>query len=345
MTSPFKAKVGEVVSAPRADQDESKIGIKAMYLRIDSRLIVNQSDLKNKEIRAAGGWELDQKRRSRYSISSMNLDLPLRDCPFVAFDTETSGAYPIGHDVVEFGAVKWFQGQEVGRLQFLLRPRELMSDFIIGIHGITNEMVATAPQMSEKIEEIHHFLKGSIVLAHHAPFDLGFLAVEFEKAKLSLPGEPALCTSLLSRKWISGVENHKLQTLVKHLQVDGGQAHRAYDDAKSCLQVALACFEKMGPDATLRGAIESQGKNLWWRDYSLLFQTEEKIKVLIEAIVNKKHVDLIYQGGSRKGETRRLTPIGIVRNPDGDFLQAHCPQEQSAKRYYLNRIRDVAVVY
>lgn len=275
----------------------------------------------------------------------MDLDLPLNEYSYVAFDLETSGAYPIGHDVVEFGAVKWCQGQELGRLQFLLKPCELMTDFIIGIHGITNEMVQDAPPMSEKIHEIHEFLKGSVIMAHHAPFDMGFMAVEFEKARLSLPSEPALCTSLMSRKWIHGVDNHKLQTLVKHLQVDGGQAHRAYDDAKACLQVGLACFHKMPGDTTLAQAIKSQGKNLWWKDYSLLFSTDAHIKNLIEAIYAKKDVDLIYQGGSTKGETRRLTPIGIVRNPDGDYLQAFCHKDKTAKRYYLNRIGDLAVIY
>lgn len=275
----------------------------------------------------------------------MNLDLPLNEYTYVAFDLETSGAYPIGHDVVEFGAVKWYQGQELGRLQFLLKPRELMTDFIIGIHGITNEMVQDAPPMSEKIHEIHEFLKGSVIMAHHAPFDMGFMSVEFEKARLPLPPEPALCTSLLSRKWIHGVDNHKLQTLVKHLQLDGGQAHRAYDDAKACLQVGLACFQKMPGDTTLAQAIKSQGKNLWWKDYSLMFTPDAHIKTLIEAIMAKKDVDLIYQGGSTKGETRRLTPIGIVRNPDGDYLQAFCHKDQTAKRYYLNRIGDLAVIY
>lgn len=275
----------------------------------------------------------------------MNLDLPLNEYSFVAFDTETSGAYPVGFDVVEFGAIKWQNGQEVGRLEFLLKPREVMSDFIIGIHGITNEMVAEAPLMSEKVREISDFFKGSVVLAHHAPFDLGFMAIEFEKAHLPLPSEPALCTSLLSRKWIHGVDNHKLQTLVKHLQISGGQAHRAYDDAKSCLQVALACFAKMGEDVTLAKVIKSQGKNLWWKDYSLSSLSDGKFKVLISSIRSKHDVDLIYQGGSSKGETRRLTPIGIVRNPDGDYLQAFCHKDKTAKRYYLNRIADVSEVF
>ncbi|XGC80293.1 exonuclease domain-containing protein [Bdellovibrio bacteriovorus] len=275
----------------------------------------------------------------------MNLDLPLNEYTYVAFDTETSGAYPVGYDVVEFGAVKWHKGQEVGRLQFLLKPRELMSEFIIGIHGITNEMVADAPSMAEKIREIHEFFKGAIVMAHHAPFDLGFIAAEFEKAILPLPTEPALCTSLLSRKWIHGVENHKLQTLVKHLNLDGGQAHRAYDDAKSCLFVAQACFEKMGAEMTLAEAIKSQGKNLWWKDYSLLALNDTRFSNLKTAIYAKKDIDMIYGGGSKKGETRRITPIGIVRNPDGDYLQAFCHQEKVAKRYYLNRIGEVEVVY
>ncbi|KHD89263.1 MAG: DNA polymerase III subunit alpha [Bdellovibrio sp. ArHS] len=271
----------------------------------------------------------------------MNLNLPLHDYTFVAFDTETSGAYPVGHDIVEFGAIKWFQGEEVGRLQFLLKPREPMTDFIIGIHGITNEMVQDAPAMADKIHEIHSFIKGSVVMAHHAPFDMGFLAAEFEKYHLSLPPEPALCTSLLSRKWIHGVENHKLQTLVKHLTIDGGQAHRAYDDAKSCLYVALACFQKMDPNVTLTDAIKSQGKNLWWRDYSLAALNESKFVLLKQAILAKQDVDMVYMGGSAKGEVRRVTPIGIVRNPDGDYLQAFCHKEKTPKRYYLNRIADV----
>ncbi len=275
----------------------------------------------------------------------MNLDLPWSEYTYVAFDTETSGAYPVGYDIVEFGAVKWHKGQEVGRLQFLLKPRELMSDFIIGIHGITNEMVQNAPLMSEKVHEIYEFCKGSIVMAHHAPFDLGFLVADFEKSHLPLPQEPALCTSLLSRKWIHGVENHKLQTLVKHLNIDGGQAHRAYDDAKACLYVGLECFKKMGENITLSQIIKSQGKNLWWRDYSLQSLSDSKYKIIIEAITAKKDIDMIYQGGSAKGETRRLSPIGIVRNPDGDYLQAFCHKDKNAKRYYLNRIGDVAMVF
>lgn len=275
----------------------------------------------------------------------MDLNLPLSEYTYVAFDTETSGAYPIGHDVVEFGAVKWYKGQEVGRLQFLFKPREPMTDFIIGIHGITNAMVAEAPALSSHIQEIRDFFRDAVVMAHHAPFDLGFMAIEFEKAGLSLPTEPVLCTSLLSRKWIHGVENHRLQTLVKVLGLEGGQAHRAYDDAKACLQVGLACFEKMGPAMTLAGAIKSQFKPMWWKDFSLAQISNESVRNIIQAIQLKKNIDLLYEGGSRKGETRKVKPIGIVRNPDGDYLYAECLTENTPKRYYLSRVSDAQVCY
>ncbi len=275
----------------------------------------------------------------------MNLNIPIKEVTLVAFDTETSGAYPVGYDVVEFGAVKWSQGREVDRLQFLFRPREPMSDFIIGIHGITNEMVTEAPALVEKIQEISDFFKGSVAIAHHAPFDMGFMSLAFEQSRLALPSEPALCTSLLSRKLIHGAENHKLQTLVQYLKLSGGQAHRAYDDAFACLQVAQKCFDMMSSEVTLEDVIKSQGKSLWWKDFSLSHLSSQKWQALISAIKAHHDVDMVYRGGGKKGETRRVKPLGIVRNPDGDYLQAISHRENVSKRYYLSRIEDVAEVF
>lgn len=274
----------------------------------------------------------------------MDLSQPLDHYTYVAFDTETSGAYPIGYDIVEFGAIKWRQGKEVDRIQTLLKPREPMSDFIIGIHGISNEMVAEAPPISAEIRRIHEFFKDSVALAHHAPFDLGFVALEFEKASLPLPTTPVLCTSLLSRRWIPETENHKLQTLVKHFGFDGGAAHRAFDDAKSCLMVGLECFKRLGA-VSLDEALKSQGKNLSWAEYSILGAHHGVMRVLREAIEQKKNIEMVYDGGSKKGEVRPIKPIGVVRNPDGDYLMGLCLTDNTNKRYYLSRIKDVAITY
>jgi len=277
----------------------------------------------------------------------MDLDLPWDEQTFVAFDTETSGAYPLGADVVEFGAVKWRAGQIVDQYQTLLKPRQPMSDFIIGIHGITNEMVEGAPLMRDRLSEIAEFWQGSVLVAHHAPFDMGFMAVEFEKLKKPLPTEPVLCTSLLARRLIPESVNHKLQTLIKHLKITAGAAHRAQTDAEACLQVALECFrrasEKNSSPVSIRTLQSLMGKALPWSAYSLFQERNPTVQLVIEALQEVRDLDIVYEGGSIRGSTRRITPIGIVRNPDGDYVMAICHLDRAQKRFYLSKIKDAGL--
>ncbi|MEZ0392868.1 MAG: exonuclease domain-containing protein [Pseudobdellovibrionaceae bacterium] len=277
--------------------------------------------------------------------SESDFSKPWTEFTFVAFDTETSGAYPLGSEVVEFGAVKWKGGQEIDSFQTLLRPSKPMSDFIISIHGITNEMVADAPLMSEKISQIHEFLKGSIPMAHHAPFDMGFMAVEFEKHNLPLPSEPVLCTSLLARKLITESPNHKLQTLIPLLKIDGGKAHRALDDARACLHVGLECMNRLGPLTPLSEVLKVVEKDLSWSKYSLLHAHNPTVDKVIECVQKNLHLDISYESSKSKTDTRRITPLGLVRNPDGDFVMATCHRDGAQKRFYLQKIKDAVVAY
>lgn len=265
------------------------------------------------------------------------------DYPLVAFDTETSGAYPVGSDIVEFGAVKWFQGKEVGRLQMLIKPREPMGDFVIGIHGISNEMVENAPPMKSVIVSIHEFMKDSIGLAHHAPFDMGFVAFDFERYGLPLFSTPVFCTSLLSRGLIHGTENHKLQTLVKHLGIEGGSAHRAADDAFACLQVGLKCLSILG-ECSIQKVQEQQVKKIEWAYYSLNFPQSIASQVIRDALLARANVEIIYDKGSRSGKLRPIKPLGIVRNPDGDYLAAICLLDHQKKRFYLQHLKEAAIL-
>jgi len=285
-----------------------------------------------------GKDKLDLDFERAYDLPMTQTAKPWTEFDLIAFDTETSGAWPVGCDVVEFGAVKWSEGREVDHLQFLLKPREPMSAFIIGIHGITNEMVAEAPPIADVVHTIHEFFKDSVLMAHHAPFDLGFMALEFEKAKLPFPRGELLCTSLLARKLISGVENHKLQTLAKALKIDGGAVHRALDDARTCMQVGLHCLNLLGPDATLQEAVEVQGKTLRWTDF-VIPQTGV-MATIAEAIGKKQDVEFIYDRGTA---VRQAKPLGVVRNPDGDFMQAICRNDRTSKRFYVAKIRDVGL--
>jgi len=265
------------------------------------------------------------------------------DYTVVAFDTETSGAYPLEAEIVEFGAVKWRNGKVIDRFQTLLKPSIPMTQDNINIHGITNEMVIDAPAISQQILSICEFIDNSILVAHHAPFDLGFLALEIEKAGLKFPNNVHMCSSLLSRALLA-TTNHKLQTLVKELDLVGGDAHRAFDDAYACLQVFQKCTEKLGSDATLEKLKKVQSKKINWNDYSIYLNSDRKIKALLFGIQNKKTIHIVYDGGKTKNELRPITPKGIVRNPDGDYLNAICEIDHQRKRFYLSKIKDFDLV-
>lgn len=272
----------------------------------------------------------------------MNFDIKklIMDYPIVAFDTETSGAYPLESEVIELGAVKCFQGQVVEKFQTLLRPKQPLRPDNIQIHGITNEMVRDAPLMSEQIVQFGGFINNSVLVAHHAPFDLGFVGLAIEKANLKMPETLNLCSSLISRALLP-TTNHKLQTLIKELNLEGGSAHRAYDDAFACYQVLMKSVEKLGENQSIGKILEIQKKDLNWSHYRIFSSGNQKIISLAKAIEDNKEIQIIYEGGQTKNKTRPILPLGIVRNPDGDYIQAICGLDKQRKRFYLEKIKEV----
>lgn len=271
------------------------------------------------------------------------------DTTFIAIDLETTGKYPLDAEICEMAAVKWRGGQIVDTFQSIIKPTLPMSTEVIAIHNITNEMTANAPTLAEKLHDFHRFISDGIILAHHAPFDLGFLAWEFEKARLGLPRYPVFCTSLLSRALNANVPNHRLATLAQHFNIEAGAAHRALDDARTCLHVALAYFEKLGREAKISDIQGIQMTALPWERFSIEALTErEHFRTLVRALRDRREVIITYEGGSRPGEARRVFPLGLVRNPEADFLVATEGNKEGddthPKRYFLDKVSSVQFV-
>jgi DNA polymerase III subunit epsilon len=268
--------------------------------------------------------------------------MSLDQLTFTGFDLETAGRYPLESEICEIAAIKYRNGQLAETYQTLVRPQMPMSDEVIAIHGITNEMVANAPRIHEVIADFKKFVEGTYLIAHHAPFDMGFLTVAMEKANIPLPTLPVICSSRLARKIIVGSTNHKLQTLIPFLGLEQGTAHRALDDARACLQVGLHCFEKAKLDS-LEAIFKAQDGALEWKDFSLddLKYKSKDFRLLIEGIENHSKLKLTYHGSSKS--SRIIEPIGIVRNPEGDFFLAY-DQNPLPKRFYLNKVVSIEKV-
>jgi DNA polymerase-3 subunit epsilon len=264
------------------------------------------------------------------------------DLVWIGFDTETTGKYPLESEICEIAATAWKNGEIIGEFQSLVKPSKPMGQEVIRIHNITNEMVATAPSISEVLPRFLEFASQGVLIAHHAPFDMGFVAVEIEKHSLEYPLLPVVCSSRLARKMIPESFNHKLQTLVQKLNIDPGQAHRALDDARSCLLVGVECFRRIGAEARFGEILTAQAGPLDWVKYSIReLEGKENYQRLIKAVRERSEVLLTYEGGSRPGKPRGVFPQGIVRNPDGDFLVASEIPGGKQKRYLLEKISKV----
>jgi DNA polymerase-3 subunit epsilon len=258
---------------------------------------------------------------------------------WISFDTETSGKYPLESEICELAAVKWRDGEVIDKFESLIKVSKPMSNEVIAIHGITNEMLVNAPELKDVLQRFSLFIRDSVMVAHHAPFDLGFLAYAFEKIKIPLPNVSVFCTSLLSRTLFPDSPNHKMQTLIEYFNLPKGTAHRALYDSEACLQVLLKCLDKAGVDVTLEALEKRQRAQIRWQRFSIeSLRTKAHLKALINACESQTDVQIVYQGGARPGSARTVRAIGVVRSLNGDFFVAQSPGEELAKRYYLDKI-------
>src|SRR5262249_8323633 len=109
----------------------------------------------------------------------MNLNIPWHEATFVGLDTETSGKYPFDAEICEIAAVKWRGGKIIENFQSLVAITRPMNPEAQSVHHISPEMLVGAPSAREAITKFQAFCEGSFLIAHHAPFDMGFIAYEF----------------------------------------------------------------------------------------------------------------------------------------------------------------------
>lgn len=169
------------------------------------------------------------------------------DLVFVAFDLETTGLSPQLDRIVEIGAVKFVDGKEVGRYGILVNPEVTMPPGATAVNGITDQMLEGKPPIREVLPEFLGFLKGAVLVAHNASFDLGFVRSAMGRLGLGLLANDFVDTRVMAQKAFPSRANYKLQSLAADLGISALEAHRAEDDARVCFEVFLACLKVLNP--------------------------------------------------------------------------------------------------
>ena len=169
------------------------------------------------------------------------------DLVFVAFDLETTGLSPQLDRIVEIGAVKFVDGQEVARYGLLVHPEMTMPPGAVAVNGITDEMLQGKPLIREVLPDFLRFIQGAVLIAHNASFDLGFVRSAMARMGLGLLPNDFVDTRVMAQKAFPGRANYKLQSLAMDLGVKSLEAHRAVDDARVCQEVFEACLKQLNP--------------------------------------------------------------------------------------------------
>ncbi|MGD9959695.1 MAG: DEDD exonuclease domain-containing protein [Nocardioides sp.] len=177
------------------------------------------------------------------------LGRPLREVTFCVVDLETTGGSAAGGSMItEIGAVKVRGGEWLGEFQTLVNPHTEIPAFIAVLTGISNHMVADAPTIESALPAFLEFAQGCVLVAHNAPFDVGFLKHFAERQDRAWPRFEVLDTAKLARRVITrdDAPNCKLSSLARLFNASTTPNHRALSDARATVDVLHGLMERLG---------------------------------------------------------------------------------------------------
>ena len=173
---------------------------------------------------------------------------PLRTTAFTVVDLETTGGSSASDGITEIGAVRVRGGEVEGEFQTLVNPDAPIAAFVSVLTGITDAMVAGAPRIGSVLPSFLEFARGSVLVAHNAPFDVGFLRAAAAAHGIAWPSFAVVDTAVLARRVLTRdeVPNCKLSTLATFVRSPTTPDHRALHDARATVHVLHALIERLG---------------------------------------------------------------------------------------------------
>lgn len=262
------------------------------------------------------------------------------DVPLVVLDTETTGLYPgLGHRVVEIGAVRLENWQEVGQISTLIQPGRKMDPKASSVNGITDGDLLGQPTFSQVADELLALLDGAVIVAHNAEFDAGFLGQElliYGWQTGGVPGvlaNPWLCTLQLAWRHFHFGRNN-LGHIAAHLGVRMGRAHRALNDVYMTAEILKRMVRTLEQRrlTTMGDLLHAQGAPIYAPAI-----VPPLPDVVAAALRNGRNLRILYQG--QNGESNReITPLYPSQHQGVIYLVAYCHQAHEQRTFRLDRI-------
>ena len=218
---------------------------------------------------------------------------------FIVFDIETTGFSNINDKITEIGAVKIENFKIVDRFSELINPEKDISYKIQELTGITNDLVKDKPTIEEILPKFMEFIGDSVVVAHNAEFDTGFISQKCREQGLEYKNK-SIDTLMLSRILLPHLKRFRLNLIAKELGIPLLNHHRAVDDAEATANIFLKFLEmlqKKGAN-TLKDVNDVLGHidytKLTTNHITLIAQNYTGLKNLYK-IVSDAHVNHFYR--------------------------------------------------
>ena len=221
------------------------------------------------------------------------------DQTFVVFDIETTGFSNTNDKITEIGAVKIENFKVVDRFSELVNPEVDISYKIQELTGITNDLVSDKPTIEEILPKFLEFVGDSVLVAHNAEFDMGFISQKSREQGLEFKNK-SVDTLTLARVLLPHLKRHRLNVIAKDLGIPLLNHHRAVDDAEATAHIFIKFLEmlkKQGVEV-LSDINEKLGgldyKKIATNHITLLAKNYTGLKNLYK-IVSDAHVNHFYR--------------------------------------------------
>ena len=240
---------------------------------------------------------------------------------FVVFDLETTGFSNKNDKITEIGAVKVKNFEIVDRFNELINPEKDISYKVQELTGITNDLIKDKPTIEEILPRFMEFIGDSVLVAHNAEFDIGFINQKCKEMNIEFKNK-SVDTLMLARILLPHLKRFKLNNLTKELGVPLHNHHRAVDDAAATAQIFIKFLEmlekkgakKLSDVNEVLGGIDYT--KLKTKHITLIAQNLAGIKNLYK-IVSDAHVNHFYRAP-------RILKSVLLEHKEGIIVGSAC---------------------
>jgi DNA polymerase-3 subunit epsilon len=266
---------------------------------------------------------------------------PLSDTTFALLDVETTGLSPAyGHRVCEVACLCVRGDVEIARFESLVDPQRPISEGAYHVNHITPQMLAGAPTFDAIAGPLLALMQDAVLVAHNAPFDLGFLAAELEIAQLPPPEGQVIDTLALARRTYNFSRNG-LSVLASALGLETGLAHRAMGDVWTTYQLLDRILADLGNRwgvTTVSQLIAFQGGPIPYPQPRVL----PLPPTIAEALESGGRVQMRYVDAHGQETIRAIRPLRVHEQRGLLYLVAHCYRADALRTFRLDRVIELA---